>query len=86
MVPVKKVKLNSTIEIDSNPLRASRGASLNGKSPDELIFFSRSKAGWPGRLVTEQLPGLLFNRLEIREKRGASVIEKCANSTQSSGI
>ena len=37
MVPVKKVKLNSTIEIDNNPLRAERGASLKGKSPGELM-------------------------------------------------
>ena len=43
MVPVKNVKLNNTMEIDSSPLRAERGASLKGNSPGALmLYFSAS--------------------------------------------
>ena len=45
IVPVKKVKLNNTMEMDSRPLRALRGASLNGNSSGELMLYSCASNG-----------------------------------------
>ena len=57
MVPVKKVKLNRTIEMEKTPLRPAAGASTSGKS---LLFdMVEPLSGYPnsdGRGVARGVP------------------------------
>ena len=57
IVPVKKVKLNKTMEIENRPLRPEAGASTSGKS---LLFdIVEPLSGYPngdGREVARDMP------------------------------